>query len=78
MRLVYDAEVDILSVLLSDAPVVESDHTKSGIILDFDATGHLVGLEILQASTRMANPLAVEYSLVPSVAPSVPVAALHH
>ena len=32
MKLVYDPEVDVLSVLLSDAPVVESDQDKPGVI----------------------------------------------
>ena len=77
MKLIYDAEVDILSVLLSDAPVAESDQDKPGIILDYDVAGNVVGLEILQASTRMANPLAVEYSLVPPVSPVAPVPVLH-
>jgi len=37
MKVLYDPEVDILSVLLSDAPVAESDRHKPGLILDYDA-----------------------------------------
>jgi uncharacterized protein YuzE len=65
MKLVYDAEVDVLSVLLSDAQVAESDQDKPGVILDYDAGGNMVGLEILYASKRMANPMSVEYSVTP-------------
>jgi uncharacterized protein YuzE len=65
MKLVYDAEVDVLSVLLSDAQVAESDQDKPGVILDYDAGGNMVGLEILDASKRMANPMSVEYSVTP-------------
>src|ERR1022692_3947068 len=65
MKLVYDPEVDVLSVLLSDAPVAESDQHKPGVILDYDDEGHMVGFEILDASKRMANPMSVEYAVTP-------------
>jgi len=63
MKVIYDPEVDVLSILLSDAPVAESDEDKPGVILDCDAGGNVVGLEILDASKRMENPLAVEYAI---------------
>jgi uncharacterized protein YuzE len=67
MRVVYDPEVDVLSVLLSDVPVAESDQAKPGVILDYDAEGNMVSFEILDASSRMANPLSVEYAVVTPV-----------
>jgi uncharacterized protein YuzE len=63
MKVVYDPEVDVLSVLLSDAAVAESDQDKPGVILDYDDCGNMVGFEILDASKRMANPTSVEYSV---------------
>ena len=65
MKVVYDPEVDVLSVLLSDAPVAESDQDKPGFILDYDDGGNMVSLEILDASKRMANPMSVEYAITP-------------
>ena len=65
MKIVYDPEVDILSVLLSDAPVAESDQDKPGVILDYDGEGNVVSLEILDASKRMENPMWVEYAITP-------------
>lgn len=65
MKLVYDPEVDVLSVLLNDAPVAESDPGKSGVILDYDDRGNIVGFEILDASKRVANPMSVEYAVTP-------------
>jgi uncharacterized protein YuzE len=53
MKVVYDPEVDVLSVLLSDAPVAESDQDKP----------NMVSFEILDASKRMANPMSVEYAV---------------
>jgi uncharacterized protein YuzE len=63
MKVQYDPRVDVLSIVLSDAPVEESDETKPGVILDYDKSGNVVGLEILDASKRMANPMSVEYAV---------------
>ena len=63
MRVRYDPEVDVLSIILTDAPVEESDQDKPGIILDYDRDGNIVGLEILDASKRMADPMTVEYAV---------------
>ena len=65
MKVVYDPEVDSLSVLLSDTPVAESDQAKPGVILDDDDGGNMVSFEILDASKRMANPISVEYAITP-------------
>jgi uncharacterized protein YuzE len=63
MKVRYDPEVDVLSIALSDAPVEESDEEKPGLILDYDKSGNVVGLEILDASKRMGNPMSVEYAI---------------
>jgi len=59
----YDPEVDVLRILLSDAPIEESDEDKPGVILDYDKDGYVVGLEILEASKRTTNPRSVEYAV---------------
>ena len=63
MKVRYDPEVDVLTIVLSDAPVAESDEGKPGVILDYDKSGNVVGLEILDASRRMGNPMSVEYAI---------------
>ena len=63
MKVIYDPEVDVLSVMLSDEKVAESDEEKPGLVLDYDLKGNVVALEILDASKRMANPMAVEYAV---------------
>ena len=63
MRIAYDTEVDVLRILFSNTAVEESDEERPGIILDFDKSGNIVGMEILDASKRMENPRAVEYSV---------------
>lgn len=63
MKIKYDPEVDVLSILLSDEPVEESDESKPGVILDYGANGDVVGIEILDASKRAGNPMSVEYAI---------------
>jgi len=63
VKVTYDPEVDVLRILLSDAPIEESDEDKPGVILDYDKDGNIVGLEILEDSKRIANPRSVEYAV---------------
>ena len=63
MKVVYDRDTDILTVILADTPVAESDEDKPGVILDYDATGNLVSLEIMDASRRVSLPGKIEYQV---------------
>lgn len=63
MKVTYDAEVDILRIILNDTPIEESDEDKPGVILDYDEAGNVVGIEILDASKRVLNPQGVEYAV---------------
>ena len=63
MKVTYDSQLDVLRVLFSDARIEESDEDKPGVILDYDAAGNVVGLEILNASQRVDNPRAVDYAV---------------
>ena len=63
MKVTYDPEGDVLRILLSNAPIEESDEDKPGVILDYDKDGNVVGLEILDASKRVSNPRSVEYAV---------------
>ncbi len=61
MKITYDPDVDVLRIVFSQTPIEVSDEEKPGIIMDFDAQGNMVGMEILDASKRMENPNSVEY-----------------
>ncbi len=64
MKVSYDPKTDTLVVQLrEDAPVAESDEDKPGVILDYDADGNLVSLEILDASRRVTDARRIEYRL---------------
>ncbi|HEV2851870.1 MAG TPA: DUF2283 domain-containing protein [Thermoanaerobaculia bacterium] len=66
MRVIYDAGTDTLSIILSDQKVAESDEEKPGVILDFDAGGNVVSMEILDASRRVDQPTQMVYELMPT------------
>ncbi|MBD2131264.1 DUF2283 domain-containing protein [Sphaerospermopsis sp. FACHB-1094] len=63
MKITYNAEVDVLRIIFSDVQVEESDEEKPGVILDYDESGNIIGIEILDASKRIDNPCSVEYSV---------------
>ncbi|MBF0283356.1 MAG: DUF2283 domain-containing protein [Magnetococcales bacterium] len=63
MKMTHDPSVDVVRILFNDRPVAESDEEKPGMILDYDAAGNVVGMEILQASRRMEQPGAVEFAV---------------
>jgi uncharacterized protein YuzE len=65
MKVIYDNETDTLTVIFTDTPVEESDEDKPGIILDYDAAGNLVSLEILDASRRVTAPGRIDYQVAP-------------
>lgn len=56
MNIEYDPEVDALYVRLANNKIIESEQIQPGIILDFDEAGHVVGLEVLNASKREKEP----------------------
>lgn len=50
MRFHYYAETDSLYIDLADRPGAESREVAPGVVLDFDAAGRLVGVDIDHAS----------------------------
>ena len=53
MKLAYFAETDSLYIDLSEHPSVESREVSDGIVLDYDADGQLVGIDIDNASRKV-------------------------
>ena len=52
MRISYDKATDSLYIHLADRPSVDSDEVNDGVVLDFDANGALVGIDVQHASKR--------------------------
>ena len=52
MRLAYDPQTDSLYIHLSDRESVDSDEVTEGVVLDYDASGALVGIDVQHASKK--------------------------
>ena len=63
MRVVYDAKTDTLTIILRETPIVESDEEKPGVVLDYDASGNIVSMEVLDASLHVLQPTRIDYEL---------------
>ncbi len=63
MKTTYDPDMDALYLRMADAAAVESEEVSPGVVLDFDANGGVVAIEVLHAKQTLASgalPLAAE------------------
>jgi YD repeat-containing protein len=60
MRVRVDSRADAVYLNLTDRPIQESEEVADGIVVDYDAEGRIVGIEILDASKRTDDPTALK------------------
>ena len=53
MRITYDPEADALYISLRDVSAADSLDVEDGVTVDLDEKGHIIGVEILDASERL-------------------------
>ncbi len=53
MKIQYFPETDTLSIRLNEQPSIESEEIAPDVVIDFDAAGGVVGLEIDLASSKV-------------------------
>ncbi|MCS6925447.1 MAG: DUF2283 domain-containing protein [Candidatus Binatia bacterium] len=53
MKLTYYPDTDSLYIDLSEQPSVDSQEVSEGVVLDYDASGNLVGIDIDNASQKV-------------------------
>jgi uncharacterized protein YuzE len=63
MKLIYDPETDILTLILREALVKESDEIKEGIIVDYGIDDKIVSIEMLDASDTVSEPQSLLYEV---------------
>jgi uncharacterized protein YuzE len=71
MRIRYAAEVDALSIIFRDTAVTTHELAE-GIAADYDTNGHLVGLEVLDASRRFGDPSVLQQVVLEGLGPPAP------
>jgi uncharacterized protein YuzE len=54
MKLSYYPDTDSLYIDLLETPSVESREISEGVVLDYDAAGNVVGIDIDNASQKVA------------------------
>lgn len=54
MKITYDPEVDALYIRFRETTVT-TQHLAEGLAADYDADGHLAGIEILDVIKRLGN-----------------------
>lgn len=63
MKVNYDAQKDVLRIVLSTTPVRKCDYEKPGVVLGYGGDGSLVNLEIREASRKIDDPRAVDLAM---------------
>ena len=53
MKLNYFADTDSLYIELAQHPSTESKEVSEGVVIDYDARGNLVGIDIDNASAKV-------------------------
>lgn len=64
MKIEYDPKADAMYIRLAAGTVVDSDEVRPGLVLDFDADGRVLGIEMLDVSQRTDNPRELAMELV--------------
>jgi uncharacterized protein YuzE len=53
-QVTYDAEANAAYIRFSPEKVQESEEVSAGIVLDYDAEGRIVGMEVLDARAHLS------------------------
>ena len=69
MKMRYDPEVDVLSILFRETTVTRKKLTE-GITAEYDQQGRLVGLEILDAARQLGDPSVFKQIILEGLAPA--------
>lgn len=70
MKISYDSEVDALSIVFRETTVTTKEIVE-GIAAEFDATGLLVGLEILDAVKRFGGRETLQQVVLEKIGPGM-------
>jgi uncharacterized protein YuzE len=64
LKIEYDQQADAMYIRLRAGDVAESEEVRPGVVLDFDAQGQVLGIEMLDVSKRTDNPRELAMELI--------------
>ena len=64
MKIEYDQQADAMYIRLRAGTVAESDEVRPGVVLDFDRSGRVLGIEMIDVSERTDNPRELAMELI--------------
>ncbi len=59
-KVTYHADANAAYIRLSKTEVLECEEVTPGVVFDFDAEGHIVGIELLNARGQLTADMLVE------------------
>lgn len=57
MKIEFDPIADALYLELADSEVDKTEEIKPGVMIDYDADGNIIGVEVLYVSKREHQPI---------------------
>jgi uncharacterized protein YuzE len=69
MKISYDPEVDALSITFRETTVT-TKHLAEGIAADYDASGRLAGIEVLDAVRRFGDRDTLQQVIIEGINPA--------
>lgn len=63
MKIIYDSDKDILQISFRQTIVEETTQIATGLVLDYDEDGKVIGLELRNASKKVDNPYEMVYAV---------------
>ena len=63
MKVIYDPDTDILTLILREMSIEESDEISEGVIIDYGNDNKIVSIEMLDASENISGPQSFIYEI---------------
>jgi uncharacterized protein YuzE len=55
MKITYDKKADVLYIRLSENKIVSSEETEKNVVIDYDSSNRIVGIEITYFVRKYKN-----------------------
>jgi len=65
MRVTYSEKDDALYVRMDESTILESEEAQPGLIVDFNETGQVIGIELhgVRARNPLVNPKSLQFEV---------------